>query len=403
MGQGRKEIMKKLFQSFILCLLSTFILYSQTTIAVLQLLPKNVSEGDASALTDRLAIEMVRTGNFTVIERERLDAILDEQGFQLSGCTSNECAVEIGRMANVEQVVAGSVSKVGSVYSIAARIVGVESGEILHIATFDYEGKIGQLLKTGMGVIAKELAGIDNEEQIESQEQLVEVEPSSQVTQEEPYNQEYQAPPQETRPTPNQNNRKKLAVRSPGVKMGAMGGPIASGLIGEDVPDDFTTRPMGVSAGIMFKYNVLNDIALRIEWLYTQKGYAFPTGFEYLEQRNMLDYMEFPLLLQLDLRERSNSYLYVNIGASFGFNQSAQIQVYNTDTNDEIREDDLQGVREQESVLLFGGGIVLGDVLFSEFRVNMGMTSIVDSDFSEPDIRNFGMSVLFGFQFSVGG
>ncbi|HMA62126.1 MAG TPA: CsgG/HfaB family protein [bacterium] len=394
--------MKKFMHVFIFCFLFITNLYSQTTIAVLQLLPKNVSKGDASALTDRLAIEMVRTGNFTVIERERLDAILDEQGFQLSGCTSNECAVEIGRMANVEQVVAGSVSKVGSVYSIAARIVGVESGEILHIATFDYEGKIGQLLKTGMGVIAKELAGIDNEEQIDSQEQLVEVEPSSQVPQEKVYTPEYSPPQRETRSTSNQSGRSKIAAQSPSNKMGIIGGGISSGLIGEDVPDDFTTRPMGISAGIMFKYSVLKDIALRIEWLYTQKGYAFPTSFEYIEQRNLLDYMEFPFLLQLDLRDRSNSYFYINIGASLGFNQAAQIQVYNTNENEEMRKDDLQGVREQESVLLFGGGFILGDLLFSEFRVNMGMTSIIDSDFGDPDIRNFGMTVIFGLQFSVG-
>lgn len=134
---------------------------AQTYIAVLEFLGKNVPEAEASALTDRLRIELFRTKRFKVLERELMDRILKEQGFQLAECTSDECIIEMGQLIGVEQVVAGSVSRVGDVYSVAARIVSVETAEIERIATYDYEGKIGYLLKIGMEMIANELAKDD--------------------------------------------------------------------------------------------------------------------------------------------------------------------------------------------------------------------------------------------------
>ncbi|MFH1852626.1 MAG: CsgG/HfaB family protein [Candidatus Neomarinimicrobiota bacterium] len=130
----------------------------QTYIAVLEFTGKNVSAVEASALTDRLRSEMFRTSQFRVIEREMMDEILSEQGFQMSGCTSDECMVEMGRLIGVDQIISGSVSRVGDVFSIAARIVSVQTAEIIRIATYDHEGKIGELLKTGMAQVARELA-----------------------------------------------------------------------------------------------------------------------------------------------------------------------------------------------------------------------------------------------------
>lgn len=113
---------------------------------------------EASALTDRLTMELFRTGEFRVLEREMLDRILSEQEFQLSGCTSTECLVEIGQLVGVEQIVSGSVSKIGNVFSISARLISVESGEILNVAFFDYDGSIGELVKIGMRDVAEQLS-----------------------------------------------------------------------------------------------------------------------------------------------------------------------------------------------------------------------------------------------------
>ena len=105
-------------------------------------------------------VELFRTNKFMVLEREMLDEIINEQKFQLSGCTSDECLVTLGQIANVEQVVGGSVSLVGNVYTISARLISVETGQVISTGIYDHEGNIGVLVKSGMASIAAQLASI---------------------------------------------------------------------------------------------------------------------------------------------------------------------------------------------------------------------------------------------------
>ena len=100
-------------------------------IAVLNLEAVGVSESESITLSDRLRSEIVSVGSFTVIERAKMNTILKEQGFQNSGCTTDECAVEIGKLLNIHVVTAGSIGQVGSMYTISLRMIDVESGEIL--------------------------------------------------------------------------------------------------------------------------------------------------------------------------------------------------------------------------------------------------------------------------------
>ena len=90
-------------------------------------------------------------------KREMMEEIIKEQGFQQSGCSTDECMVEVGKLIGVEKIVGGSISKVGRTYSVSSRIVSVETGKILKGATYDYKGEIDELLTTGMKMVAYEL------------------------------------------------------------------------------------------------------------------------------------------------------------------------------------------------------------------------------------------------------
>ena len=126
-------------------------------IAVVDFTGNNVSVGVCRALTDRLRTELFNTKYFKVIEREMMEQILVEQGFQQSGCTTNECMVEVGKLIGVEKIIGGSISQVGNIFSISSRIVDVETGEIENTAVFDHTGNIGLLLTEGMRIIAVDL------------------------------------------------------------------------------------------------------------------------------------------------------------------------------------------------------------------------------------------------------
>ena len=126
-------------------------------IAVVDFIGNNVTESDCKALTDRLRSELFNTKYYKVIEREMMDKIMEEQKFQNSGCVTDVCIVEIGEMIGVGKIVGGSISKVGSTYSVSSRIVSVETGKILKSATYDHKGEIDELLTNGMRMVSIEL------------------------------------------------------------------------------------------------------------------------------------------------------------------------------------------------------------------------------------------------------
>ena len=148
--------MKRLWAILTIVVCSPFII-AQETIAVVDFDGKGVSVIEASALTDRFASELFNLGVYRLIERERVGEILEEQGFQQSGCTTAECAVEVGQLLGTEKIITGSISKVGNVFSVSSRIISVESGEIYKMSNYDYQGDIGQLLMTGMRIAVNKL------------------------------------------------------------------------------------------------------------------------------------------------------------------------------------------------------------------------------------------------------
>ncbi|HEV8608503.1 MAG TPA: CsgG/HfaB family protein [Thermoanaerobaculia bacterium] len=65
------------------------------------------------AAQDMLATELVKKGTFRVMEREQLDAIVQEKNLSLSGNIDPKTAVKIGKMIGVEYLIAGAVTEMG--------------------------------------------------------------------------------------------------------------------------------------------------------------------------------------------------------------------------------------------------------------------------------------------------
>jgi len=127
-------------------------------IGVLDLNANNVNSGEAAAVTARLRVHLGRQSCFQVIERQKLTDMMDEMGFQVSGiCNSDECIVEVGKILGVSKMIAGSVSRVGRVYSLQVRIIDVETSNIEHYALRDVTG-IEEVFTIATQEVARELA-----------------------------------------------------------------------------------------------------------------------------------------------------------------------------------------------------------------------------------------------------
>ena len=103
-------------------------------IAVMDLDAEGLSGSEARIISARLRSDLFNTGRFVVFERNKMEDILKEQGFQLSGCTSTDCIVEIGKLIGVKKIVSGNVGKIGNLITINIRLIDVESGEVTKTA-----------------------------------------------------------------------------------------------------------------------------------------------------------------------------------------------------------------------------------------------------------------------------
>ncbi len=129
------------------------------TVGVIDLDVNNVDEGEARAVSERLRIWLGRTGVFQVIERNQMDTIMEELGFQYSGaCNTDECIVQVGQMLGATKMVAGSISKVGTLYSLQIRIVDITSSRIEHTSFRDEPGGMESVLMEATRAVADELA-----------------------------------------------------------------------------------------------------------------------------------------------------------------------------------------------------------------------------------------------------
>jgi hypothetical protein len=88
-----------------------------------------------------------------------VDEILTEQGFQQSGCTSDECAVEVGALLGVQYMVSGSIGRLGETYTIDAKIVSIETGATTESRNVTYIGKVDGLV-TEIEILAWDILGL---------------------------------------------------------------------------------------------------------------------------------------------------------------------------------------------------------------------------------------------------
>jgi curli biogenesis system outer membrane secretion channel CsgG len=73
--------------------------------------------GGATAAQDVFVTELVKSGRFRVIEREALEALMQEKNLSLSGDVDPSTAVRAGRLLGVDYILTGAVTEYGTTSS----------------------------------------------------------------------------------------------------------------------------------------------------------------------------------------------------------------------------------------------------------------------------------------------
>ncbi len=83
-----------------------------------------------SMVPDLLQAKLAESENLTVLERRRLESVLQEHALAMSGLSDSLNARRAGELLNAEYVITGTIHYIDGEYRIDANIVRVSSGEI---------------------------------------------------------------------------------------------------------------------------------------------------------------------------------------------------------------------------------------------------------------------------------
>jgi len=107
---------------------------SSPVVAILDFKAINTPAADALVVTEYLRKTLSDLEGIKLVERSFMEAIIKEQKLQLSGCTDNDCAVEVGKILNAKYVITGSYGRLEDYYYINLRLVKIEEGKLLRAA-----------------------------------------------------------------------------------------------------------------------------------------------------------------------------------------------------------------------------------------------------------------------------
>ena len=100
---------------------------SQPTVAVLDFDANGIPEYEVETLVERLRSELPNTGAVRLVDRKMLENILKEQGLQQSGCTTDECAAQIGELLGAQYMISGSIGKLENTFTVDMKMVSVST------------------------------------------------------------------------------------------------------------------------------------------------------------------------------------------------------------------------------------------------------------------------------------
>ena len=97
-------------------------------VAVLTFKSIGTTKEMGEAVAEILRTELVDVGDFELVERGQIQALLKEQKLQLQDVIDEQTAVKIGRLSGAKLVVIGSIVKLGYTFTLNSRFIDVQTG-----------------------------------------------------------------------------------------------------------------------------------------------------------------------------------------------------------------------------------------------------------------------------------
>lgn len=126
-------------------------------ITILGLEARQIEQGIADTISDTIAVELSNIGDFEVITKADMKAMLDlESQKQLMGCEDDvSCIAEIGGALGVDKIIAGSLGKIGQTYILNLSLVNVLQAKVENRVSGRVKGELDQLIDALSPMVAE--------------------------------------------------------------------------------------------------------------------------------------------------------------------------------------------------------------------------------------------------------
>jgi curli biogenesis system outer membrane secretion channel CsgG len=132
-----------------------------TTIAVMDFEAREgFTTGEAQSISDIFNSHLIGSGRFLVVDRSKIKSILEEQGFQRTeACSQVDCVVEAGKILKAQKMFAGTVGKVGTIFTVHIQLIDVASAQVIYTKGYQQGGSKETLIQESVPEFVKEIVG----------------------------------------------------------------------------------------------------------------------------------------------------------------------------------------------------------------------------------------------------
>jgi len=133
--------------------------YAKPTLAIMNFDSSGISEDVYNILYNKLWNDIDSIGVFIMVEQHQVYDVLEKYNYDRPECATRACAIEMGRLVGVKNVIAGSFVSSGDSSSVQAELIMVRDDSTKFSSAGQHFGKIDGLIPH-IQIAALQLSGV---------------------------------------------------------------------------------------------------------------------------------------------------------------------------------------------------------------------------------------------------
>ncbi|MBF0433002.1 MAG: hypothetical protein HQK83_17090 [Fibrobacteria bacterium] len=126
-----------------------FVLAEKPKVSVHELKSLSLEKKELQAISGQLTAELFNTGNFIVLERSNMEALMAEQMLQESELTEGDSEPK-SQPVSADLMLSGMVEKEKKVFTTSLKIVEIKTGIIINTISEEFKGSFKKYLDKGL-------------------------------------------------------------------------------------------------------------------------------------------------------------------------------------------------------------------------------------------------------------